>query len=49
MSEHCMIHKINRRYKKCQNQNIHLTVMWKGEEIPICWEHWCKIAEKQEW
>ena len=48
--EHCMIHKIDGHYKRCKRTDIAVYIMWKGEKIPLCYDHWKKIADsKREW
>jgi hypothetical protein len=49
-AEKCMIHVVSRRYKKCNNANIALYIMWKGERVPLCMKHWVQIAKsRREW
>jgi len=50
VKERCMIHKIDRHYKRCDSTNIVIYIMWKGKKLPLCHKHWAKIAESdKEW
>jgi hypothetical protein len=34
----------------CENTDIALYIMYRGERIPLCWECWIKISRKNiEW
>ena len=45
MSEHCLIHRIDARYKECPRQQIHVIIIVDGEEVPLCREHWFMVAD----
>jgi len=45
-----MVHRIDRHYKRCDNTNIAVYIMWKGEKTPVCAKHWNMIARSnREW
>lgn len=46
----CQIHKLKQGYKKCDEPKIHLTIIWKGENVELCETCWRKIADTDlEW
>ena len=45
LSEHCLIHRIDTRYKKCPRQQIHVIIVVDDAEIPLCREHWFIVAD----
>ena len=48
--EHCMIHLVSGRFRPCSSRDIQVTIYKDGRMIPICKEHWKKIAESNlEW
>ena len=50
MAEKCMIHKVDRHYKRCDNTDIAVTIYYKGQMIPLCMQCWRKIAKsRREW
>lgn len=46
--ERCMVHLFSRRYGPCRNTDIAVYIYKDGQRIPICREHWVKIAESDE-
>lgn len=42
MDEKCLIHKFDKRYKRCDSGDIVVSIT--EDEMPICRKHWSKIA-----
>lgn len=40
----CQINKIYPR-RKCNNQEVAVIILWKGERVKLCPECWAKIAD----
>jgi len=50
LSEHCLIHKFDKRFKECPQQNIHCSIVVDDVEIPLCRKHWFMVADSnREW
>lgn len=44
----CDVHKLKMDMKKCNTQNIKLTIEQNGEKIDICEDCWKKVCKKDE-
>lgn len=40
----CQSNKLKLRLRRCDNQDVEVYIMFKGERLPICHKCWGKIA-----
>ena len=46
----CQVSKLKQGYKRCDEQKIHLTIIFKGENVDLCEACWRKISDTNlEW